>query len=212
MECSLKQWVCAGVCAATFMVCIASSALAASPGTCISDQEAELLGQIDQYRIDNSLPTVPWSKSLTTVAQWHVIDAIQNDDVIFTSLCNQHSWSDTQPELWQAVCYTDNHANAAKMWSKPAEITDGVYPWSGYEISGWGYRSVTDVLNGWRNSPGHNDVILNRGIWTLYPWKAMGVGVDLTHRYYYVWFSTVQDPQGEIPLCAGSGAFNNSFE
>ena len=34
------------------------------------------------------------------------------------------------------------------------------------------------ALSAWQNSPAHNDVILNAGIWQSYnPWPAMGVGM-----------------------------------
>lgn len=212
MKCNLKQLVCAGMCAVALLVLSAADSLAASPGVCISNDEAELLGLIDQYRVQNQLPKIPWSKSLTTVAQWHVLDAVQNGSTIFTGQCNRHSWSNAHPELWSGGCYYSNHSNASMMWNKPSEITAGAYSRSGFEISGWGYLSVAAVLQGWQNSPGHNDVILNRDIWIPYPWKAMGVGVDLVNRYYYVWFSDAADPQGQVPRCSIETGFNSSFE
>jgi len=212
MECNLKQLVGAGMCAVALLVFAMSDSLAASPGACISDEEAGLLSLIDQYRLENQLPAIPWSKSLTTVAQWHVLDAVENGDDIFNNQCNRHSWSNLLPELWSGGCYDENHSNASMMWAKPSEITAGVYPWAGFEISGWGYFSVSDVLKGWQNSVGHNNVILNQAVWTSYPWKAMGVGVDLVNRYYYVWFSTVSDPQGKVALCSELINFNSSFE
>ena len=77
------------------------------------------------------------------------------------------------------------------MWDKPDELT--VYTGNGYEIShgGSGTVSPTSALNGWKNSSGHNDVILNQGIWTT-PWGAMGVGID--GSYAHVWFGHQADP------------------
>ena len=191
----------------------ATIGLTEEPGTCINTDEAELLQLVDEYRVENNLATVPWSQSLMTVAEWHVVDAALNDNVIFAGSCNLHSWSNTRPELWTGMCYTPDHAAAAKMWSKPGEITGGVYNASGYENAAWGYRSVAAALNGWKNSPGHNDVILNNGIWASQTWRAMGVGVDLVNRYYYLWFSTAADPQGDMPLCGTEDTiFSGNFE
>ena len=90
------------------------------------------------------------------------------------------------------------------MWNKPEEISSGSYTSNGYEISASGYGSVQSALNGWKNSPGHNDVILNQGIWTNYPWQAMGVGTNFDneegYRFYFVWFATAPDPYG-VSLC-----------
>ena len=191
----------------------ATDLFAEEPGTCINTDEAELLQLVDEYRVDNSLAKIPWSHSLMTVGQWHVIDAALNDNVIFAGDCNLHSWSNTRPDLWTGMCYTPDHAEASKMWSKPLEITDGVYTASGYENGAWGYSSVAAVLNGWKGSPGHNAVILNEGIWSSLTWRAMGVGVDLVNRYYYLWFSTAVDPLGNMPSCSGQDAiFSDNFE
>lgn len=190
-----------------------TNCFAETPGTCINTDEAELLQLVDVYRVENSLAMIPWSQSLMTVGQWHAIDAALNDTVIFAGDCNLHSWSSTRPDLWTGMCYTPDHAEAAKMWSKPLEITDGVYTASGYENGAWGYSSVAAALNGWKGSPGHNAVILNEGIWSSLTWRAMGVGVDLVNRYYYLWFSTANDPLGVMPSCSGQGSiFSDDFE
>jgi hypothetical protein len=191
----------------------ATDCLADAPGTCINTDEAELLQLVDDYRVDNGLAKVPWSQSLMTVAQWHVVDAAANAGTIFAGSCNLHSWSDTQPDLWTGMCYTPDHAKAQLMWSKPNEITGGVYTAYGFENGAWGYSSVAAALDGWKSSSGHNAVILNTGVWASYPWHAMGVGVDLVSKYYYLWFSTGVDPQGDMPLCSvETPLFTDSFE
>ena len=81
----------------------ATHCIAKEPGNCINTDEAELLQLVDEYRAENNLASIPWSQSLMTVAQWHVIDAALNDEVIFTGDCNMHSWSDTRPDLWSGV-------------------------------------------------------------------------------------------------------------
>jgi Cysteine-rich secretory protein family len=183
---------------------------AEDPGICISTDEAELLTLVNEYRVENALAPVTWSRSLITVGQWHVWDAVNNAP--FGGDCNLHSWSGNRPDLWVGLCYTPDHAQAALMWSKPSEITSGIYSSSGYENGAAGYLSVADALEGWKNSPGHNDVILNQGIWSGLTWRAMGVGADTVNSYYYLWFGSMTDPQAAMPLCGGDLIFSDGFE
>ena len=88
-------------------VVFGGTAGAEDPGVCLTEDEAELLGLINEYRADNGLPPIPWSKSLSKVGQWHVWDLMTNDPV--GGSCNAHSWSaygETAPEVyWTEVCY-----------------------------------------------------------------------------------------------------------
>lgn len=180
----------------------ANAGTAEAPGTCISDEEAQLMLLANNYRAENGQSRVAWSRSLSTVAQWHVLDVTTNYDTVFAGECfNLHSWSDWKPSLWEAVCYTADHAKASLMHSKPREITNNVYTAAGFEIGGSGYPSVEAALAGWQNSAGHNAVLLSQGTWASFPFRAMGAGVDPILRFYYLWFSTQVDPQGEMPLC-----------
>jgi hypothetical protein len=195
---------------------ISAQGIAQEPGNCINSDEAELLQLVDEYRADNNLANIPWSQSLMTVAKWHTIDAALNDEDIFAGNCNRHSWSDTRPDLWTGMCYTPDHAQAARMWSKPSEITNGLYTAPGYENAAWGYGTVASAMGGWKNSPGHNAVMLNEGIWASQTWRAMGVGVDLVNRYYFLWFSASVDPLGDMPACSDGepedSIFSSDFE
>ena len=189
-----------------FVLFASAAALAEDPGECLSDAEAELLDLINQYRADNSLPPVPWSKSLTAVAQWHVWDLATNhpeDEVN----CNLHSWSDQG--VWSPVCYTPDHANAAGMWNKPSEITAGVYWANGYEIAVEGTSSPAVALALWQGSAPHNDVILNQGIWTSSVWRAIGAGIF--NQFVVVWFGTLADPNGSLVACS-QWVFHDGFE
>ena len=178
-------------------------------GQCLTADEAQLAALINQYRQDNALQPVQVSKSLTSVAQWHVWDLLNNNPV--GGECNLHSWSD-YGTLWNAVCYTADHAQASGMWNKPSEITGGLYWAYGYEIavSSSGTITPTSALNAWKNSPGHNDVILNQGIWaSSNPWPAMGVG--MLEGYAVVWFGDSADPAGTLTEC-GEAIFSDGFE
>ncbi|MBE0585660.1 MAG: CAP domain-containing protein [Desulfofustis sp.] len=169
------------------------------PGGCLNEQETELVELINAYRGQNGLSPIEASRSLTMVGHWHVIDLETNAPAQGT--CNMHSWSGAEPQLWSAVCYTADHANAAGMWSKPNEITNGVYYSHGYENAAWssGQISAAQAFNLWKNSPGHNAVILELGIWQGKNWQAMGVGIS--QHYAVVWFGQPADPHGEVGLC-----------
>lgn len=203
-----------GVWAAAALMVMAATALAgaAGPGVCLSDDEAALLEIINQYRDDQGLATVPWSRSLSKVAQWHAWDLVMNSPHT-PSQCNLHSWSDQGMGLWMPVCYTSDHAEAQKMWDKPSEITGGVYSAFGYEIAAMGFGGLTPAaaLAAWQASPGHNDVILNLGPWASRdPWPAMGAG--MMGDFAVVWFGDTTDPLGTILACSEAEIFTHGFE
>ena len=168
------------------------------PGECLSDDEANLGQLINDYRETLGLLPIPVTVSLSAVAQWHAWDLDANTP--YGGECNLHSWSDGA--LWTPVCYTSDHANASGMWDKPREITSSTYTGNGFEIAYWtsGTASPEGALSGWQNSSGHNDVMINAGIWQSYnPWPAMGVGIRA--GYAVVWFGPSTDPQGTMPEC-----------
>jgi len=144
---------------------------------------------VNAQRAQAGLPPVPFSRSLTRVAELHVRDLQAHRP---SGSCNMHSWSAAGP--WTPCCYTGDHAQARCMWSKPAEITGGKYRGHGFEISSWGSGRVTPevALDGWRRSSAHFAVIMNQGIWASSTWRAMGVG--LSENYAVVWFGTEADP------------------
>ena len=179
----------------------------AVPSECLSTEEAQLVNSINDYRNANGLPDVLASKSLTLVAQWHVIDLHENNPDTGQDHgwpCNMHSWSDQHPTLWNPVCYTGDHQYASGMWNKPREITNGIYTGNGYENSYGtsGQATASSALNAWKNSPGHNAVILEEGIWAGSNWPAMGVGIYEHHAV--LWFGDRTDPQGTATPC-GAG-------
>lgn len=168
-------------------------------GDCLTAEELELVNLVNQYRVDHGLANVPVSRSLTQVAQYHVLDLHWHDpdtgsDHGYT--CNMHSWSDQG--FWSPVCYTSDHAYASGMWDKPREITNNYYKGNGYEnaYGSYGQATADDAFTGWINSPGHNDVILELGDWSGSNWPAMGVGIYQHHAV--LWFGDQPDPQGIV--------------
>ena len=155
----------------------------------LTSDERELYNLIMSYRAELNLPDIPLSSSLSYVAQQHVADLQENNPT--SSSCNLHSWSDNGS--WSACCYTNDHTQASCMWNKPRELTD--YNGNGYEIAYYSSTNATPAgaLNSWKISPGHNNVIINAGNWTL-QWKAIGVGIK--GRYAVVWFGHEDDPAG----------------
>lgn len=155
---------------------------------CLLPEEKKLYDLIMEYRKEKNLESVPLSFKLTRVAQTHARDLSENYKP-FEGKCNLHSWSGNGN--WESCCYTDDHKKAACMWNKPKEIAG--YESSGYEISyysGSGANAV-DGIAGWKESPGHNQVMINDGIWKQLKWNAMGIGIY--KEYAVVWFGELKD-------------------
>lgn len=145
----------------------------------------ELIRLVNEYRAANALPAIPASPSLCRVASAHTQDLAANPP---SGSCNLHSWS--SEGSWGACCYTADHAAAQCMWDKPRELTD--YPGNGFENAFMGSNDPGVALRGWMGSSGHNDVILNRGIWASHPWNA--IGADIHEGYAVLWFGEENDP------------------
>ena len=62
------------------------------------------------------------------------------------------------------------------MWRKPREFNPG-FVGQGFEISAAGYLNADGFLNVWKGSSGHNDVILNSGIWAE-NWTRIGAAYN----------------------------------
>jgi uncharacterized protein YkwD len=157
------------------------------PEGCSADA-IELINLVNVYRGENGLPAIPASPSLCEVSTLHVHDLSDNSPHTQPGGCNLHSWSDQGP--WSPCCYTPDHAQAQCMWDKPTELT--VYPGYGYENAASGVGSPAQALDLWKSSQGHNEVILNLGIWTNHPWQA--IGADVYQGYSVLWFGEQVDP------------------
>ncbi|MDQ0465835.1 hypothetical protein QO010_003627 [Caulobacter ginsengisoli] len=182
------------------LLLLAFLSLAAAPGDYARIEDG-IASRLNNYRADNGLPRLKRSPLLDRVARAHAADLAEHHPDRGTDRrgqpCNLHSWSAAGP--WRAVCYTADHVYAERMWSKPAEITDGAYPGPGYEIAMGSTGPVTAelALNGWKASPGHRAVILEEGVWGKPPWKVFGVGVS--EGYAVVWFGREPDPPPAKP-------------
>lgn len=175
------------------------------PSGCLNSDEEQLAQLVNEYRAENALPPIPVGQNLTDVAQWHTADLAYASFVSGTfgqdPSCNLHTWYGIPGAPYTTCCYTSDHAQAACMWNKPGEVSGGSYSPYGFEIAAWGYSTVEAALDGWKNSSGHDDVILNNPPWNNYTWRAMGIGVDPINRWYFVWFADTVDPDGDAEAC-----------
>ena len=164
----------------------------------ITAEELKLYNLIMDYRKSQNLEVIPLSKSLTYVAQTHCRDLSENKPDIKKN-CNAHSWSDKGK--WSACCYTSDHKKAKSMWDKPRELTS--YNDNGFEIAFGssdplykGYIANADqALKSWKESTGHNNVIVNKGAWKSVKWNAIGIGIY--NGFATVWFGESIDIEGE---------------
>lgn len=159
-----------------------------TPGAAAQSTTAGIAEAINAYRQANGLAAIPVSDELTRVARAHVADlaAYHPEDACNGNL---HSWSANGN--WTGGCYDSNdQATWPLMWDKPNEIAG--YPGRGYEVSAWASPSITaeQALALWQGSAPHNDVLLNGGIWTDFPWGALGGWV--ADGYACAWFG--QEP------------------
>ncbi|MEM9219384.1 MAG: CAP domain-containing protein [Cyanobacteria bacterium P01_F01_bin.150] len=145
-----------------------------------SAEEADLYRLINQYRADNGLPPIAASKSLSTVANRHVLDLQENIGSI------THGWSDAEYDA------TDSSTWPA-MWEAPQRLNTA-YEDFGFENAFYSSAGATaeDAFRSWRESDGHNAVILNQDIWSNSEWNALGVGIY--GDYAVMWVGEASDP------------------
>ena len=170
-----------------FLGCIlVFSSIAKAQSEVDSAKAQQLFQQINAYRKSLKLSAIPQSPKLTKVAELHAKDLSQHPP---EADCNLHSWS--AHGSWKPCCYTRDHANAACMWDKPKEIAG--YQGQGFEIAHRSTAGATPegALSGWKRSPGHHEVMINKGQWSRVEWKAMGVAVF--GEYAVVWFGMLED-------------------
>lgn len=182
----------------------------------LTTNEAALIQLINDYRVENGKPRLVISKSLTYVARWHIWDAVANNPFAQCGTQNLHSWSNAKPDLWTGMCYTKDHSQAQQMWDKPKQVTKGKYQGSGYENAVWAYPSLSPqyAFELWKDSPGHNDLMLEQGVFTPVSFKVIGIGID--QGYAFAWFGQQSDPQGSFSTSPGSSGepplFADGFE
>lgn len=165
-------------------------------GDGLEAEEIKLYNLVNEYRAQNGLPPIPASRALTTVANRHVQDLAENGA---SNNGGFHAWSDAP--------YDSNNPNTwSSMWTAPQRLNTG-YPGNGYENAFGGSQgfvaSAENAMQSWKNSPAHNQVILNQDIWQNRQWNALGVGIY--KGYAVLWFGEEVDPTG-TPDGSGTSA------
>ena len=143
-------------------------------------EEAKLYRAINQYRANNGLPPIAASRSLSLVANRHVLDLQENIGEL------THAWSDAP--------YDDNDSSTwPSMWTAPQRFDTG-YDGNGFENAFFTSAGATanEALQNWSESSGHRAVILNRGIWEDFEWQALGIGIY--EDYAVMWVGESSDP------------------
>jgi hypothetical protein len=144
------------------------------------------------------LPSIRYSRALSYVALVHSWDVMENMQGKPPPGGNLHSWSG---QVGSRVVYTSDHRAASGMWNKPMELGTG-YKSEGFEISHWcsgpARGSLEEQAEGciqsWQGSPGHHELMINRGSWTS-QWGAVGAGwYSNKHGFYAcIWFGKEPD-------------------
>ncbi|MFZ4549137.1 MAG: hypothetical protein ACOYN4_16940 [Bacteroidales bacterium] len=153
----------------------------------VSQDEAILYNMINDMRQQNKMPTIPLSEALCMVAHVHLTDLIANKPQ--EKGCSIQGWS--KSVKWTACCNTKDAAGIKCMTSKPKEITG--YPGNGYELAFWGEEKATpaDAAAMWKQANASADMILSRGRWKGFQWKAIGVGIK--DGYAVLWLGDKTD-------------------
>jgi cell division septation protein DedD len=152
-----------------------------------SQDETILYNMINDMRRANKLSLIPFSYQLSYVAHVHIDDLIQNKPQ--DKGCSLQGWS--KSGKWSACCNTKDAAGIQCMKSKPKEIT--AYPGNGYELIYWDEEKAIpgEALDLWQQLTASSEMILSRGKWKGYQWKAIGVGIK--EGYAILWLGDKAD-------------------
>ncbi|NCD42330.1 MAG: hypothetical protein EOL88_09590 [Bacteroidia bacterium] len=153
----------------------------------LSNEEQALANAVNQWRRQNDLPEVPLSNALTYVADVHAKDL--HFYTPYDRNCSMHSWSDNG--RWSGCCYSNPTTDGRCMHNKPHELTG--YAGLGFELVYWDNSAhpSENAFQLWKANHASNTLLLNRDLFSVYDWNAMGVRIF--RGYVVLWFGTVQD-------------------
>ena len=165
------------------------------PDFCISKTEYRLYELINQHRIDNGLPELSLSISLSFVATTHVADLVNHHPD--TSICNLNSWSNKGD--WTSCCHNNYVPKSQCILDKPKELTN--YRGEGHELAYWEPALVDpdSLLAFWESIDETNDFLLNENRWDKYKWRSIGVGI--LEGYAVIWVGELIDREGQPATC-----------
>lgn len=130
-----------------------------------ADYEQQVIELVNQERTAHGLPPLKRTQPLTDAARYHAADMVQDN----------YFGHDTQDRVGGALTFV------CGTWDRIATFTSGA---SG-ENAAAGYSSPSAVMQGWMDSSGHKDNILNSYNWEI------GVGFSNGGGDYYSYW--VQD-------------------
>lgn len=153
----------------------------------LNQEETLLFNLINDLRITNKLSAIPLSADLCLVAQTHINDLLVSKPQ--ESGCSLHSWSNAGK--WSPCCHSKDPSGLQCMKSKPKEITG--YTGNGFELIYWGEDMATasEATDLWKKVEASMDMLLCKGKWKTYQWKAMGVGIK--EGYAILWLGDKAD-------------------
>ena len=109
------------------------------------------------------------------------------------------------------MCYTSDHSQAAQMWAKPSQISAGRLGGNGYELAADAIgQTPANALLQWQNSPSHNPVILNQGVWSSVTFR--GIGTGMLGPYAVLWLGDAVDTDAAMLPCSTDSIFANGLE
>jgi len=126
---------------------------------CSSDSKSDFLALINQYRQDNGVGTLKISSALTTAAQLHSEDMAAHNYFAHNSLDGR-----TPIDRMRAAGYNYN-------------------TWYGENIAA-GYNTAQTVFDAWKNSPPHDENMLNPSF------VVIGIGLAYNASSTYKWYWT----------------------
>lgn len=172
----------------------------------VSQDETILFNMINDLRRQSKLPAIPLSLDLCKVAHVHISDLIASRPQ--ENGCSLHSWSGSGN--WTACCNSKDPSGIQCMKLKPREITG--YPGFGFELIYWGEDNATpsDAAGLWQQTDASADMILSRGKWKSYQWKALGVGIK--DGYAILWLGDKAEKKSEITTVKKSLVVENAAD
>ena len=161
----------------------------------MTQDETVLFNMINDMRIQNKLPAIPFSSDLCKVANTHIADLIKYKPQ--DKGCSLHSWSGSGK--WTSCCNTKEVFGIQCMKSKPREITG--YKGDGFELIYWGEDKATpeEAAALWKQVDASSDMILSRAKWSGYQWKALGVGMKDGYAILWLGDSINSKAQDNLP-------------
>eukprot|EP01125_Pyxidicula_operculata_P016779 TRINITY_DN5804_c0_g1_i2.p1 TRINITY_DN5804_c0_g1~~TRINITY_DN5804_c0_g1_i2.p1 ORF type:complete len:359 (-),score=64.71 TRINITY_DN5804_c0_g1_i2:171-1247(-) len=176
-----------------------------------------LIDLTNAYRNQYSLSDVPISKALMSVGSMHAKSMVRKDASCASCPgdCGLHSWSEsisTDENSWRACCYPRNNSYPECMWDKPRQITKTwtkPYKGDGFENAVWipgppMEGTEQKILLKWKASKSHNDVILNREVWSTIEFGGVGAGLEYdktSNRIWaFLWFGLDVDTNSYIRM------------